>query len=325
MLDNSEKNQDTEWNELETLFERIKQGSKAEQEDILHQLDQRANSSNEPEDWNLLGLGLQAASRFEEAIKIFEYLVESFLGQDVYRLNLATTYSQAGQFELCRYHLQELAEHGSTEESRKLGQEQLEELEHWLKQTEQDTMLRQLQLESLRKRIQSCQGSADDFQRLGGLLLQMNASEPGQFWLDEAISVLEQGRQSFPDAVGILEYLANCYAHKDPDNRLDLEKVLDKLEKVAPDSPVLEIFRNTDDSENREFLEQRLQQAHRLLDQSQSEDPKLRTSALRELQKMINMAPNNSDYRVVYAFALTGTGQYEAALQQAQLVAAYSL
>ncbi|MGB5632742.1 MAG: hypothetical protein WBM86_08200, partial [Waterburya sp.] len=234
----------------------------------------------------------------------------------------ATTYSQAGQFELCRYHLQELAEHGSTEESRKLGQEQLEELEHWLKQTEQDTMLRQLQLESLRKRIQSCQGSADDFQRLGGLLLQMNASEPGQFWLDEAISVLEQGRQSFPDAVGILEYLANCYAHKDPDNRLDLEKVLDKLEKVAPDSPVLEIFRNTDDSENREFLEQRLQQAHRLLDQSQSEDPKLRTSALRELQKMINMAPNNSDYRVVYAFALTGTGQYEAALQQAQLVAA---
>jgi tetratricopeptide (TPR) repeat protein len=320
MADKHENYQAAQSNEFEILIERIKLGAKVEQDDILHRLGQHAKTTNNPEDWNLLALGLQAASRFEQAVEIFEWLVvQSLPEKDLYRLNLATTYSQTRQFELCQYHLQELAEHGCTKEFRQLGQQQLEGLERFLKQTEQDRLLRQLQLDSLRERIQSGHPSVDNFQRLGRLLIEMHVSNPEQSWLDEAISILEQGRQLFPDAVGILEYLARCYLSKDPYNRL--EEVVKKLEKVAPDSKVLEILGDIDDSQSREFQEQQRQRTHKLLELSQSKDPKLRTAALQELQKIVGMSPENPEYRGIYAFALGAAGQYEAAIHQAQLVA----
>ncbi|MBW4504719.1 MAG: hypothetical protein KME57_35540 [Scytonema hyalinum WJT4-NPBG1] len=314
-----ENYQAAQWNQFEILLERIKQGAKIEQDDILHQLGQYARKTNNPEDWNLLALGLQAASRFEQAVEIFDWLVQSLPENDVYRLSLATTYSQTGQFELCRYQLQKLIEHGSTEEFRQLGQEQLEGLERFLKQTEQDRLLRQLQLDSLRENIQSGQASVDNFQQLGHLLLQMHVRNREQSWLDEAISILEQGRQLFPDAVGILEYLARCYLSKDPYNRL--EEVVNKLEKVAPDSEVLEILMGIDDNQSCEFQEQMRQRTHKLLELSQSKNPKLRTTALQELQKIVGMSPENPEYRGIYAFALGATGQYEAAIHQAELIA----
>lgn len=305
---------------FDVLLERIKKGSATEREHALDYLRQRARGSNDPERWNQFAFGLGEAGRNEEALHIYNQLVESFPAMDVYRLNLATTYSQIGQFEMCKYHLRYLAEHGSTEDIRKLGKEQLEVTDRFLKQTGQDRQFRQLQVDSLRERIASSNASADDYEKLGRLLIPMQQQGFETVSFNDIISLLEEGQQRFPKSVGILELLAYCYLKTDPMNRL--ESVLKKLEKEAPDSQVLRtIGASNDDAKVKAYLQQMRQRTQELWTKAQSQDPDLRMAAVQDMRKIVAMYPSNPEYRTLYAFMLGMVRQYQEAIQQAELLA----
>src|SRR5687768_728961 len=100
--------------ETDALLERVRSGSPAERETALQKLRQLAREQGSPDSRNTAGVGLYLAGLNSEAIRIFDALVCETPGQDVYRLNLATCYSQVQQIALCRHHLLHLAEHGAT-------------------------------------------------------------------------------------------------------------------------------------------------------------------------------------------------------------------
>jgi len=304
--------------ELQALFEHLQQGSDTERERILNDLLQRAQGSGDAEDWNVFALGLQAAGKLEDAINIFKQLIEAFPERDIYRLSLATTYSQAGQFELCRYHLRYLEEHAASEEMRDVAKQQLEGMERFLKKTALDEQLQQLQIASLRERIQSSEVSADDYQRLGKLLLLRERQAFEDVSLDETTAILEQGQKHFPEAEGILELLIACYLRKDPQRRL--ESALKTLEEINPDSHLLQLVANIDDAERAAYVQQMDRRMQELMMQVQAKDPALTKAALEELRKIVTLYPSNLDYRLTYAFALCIAGRNAEAMQQAELL-----
>lgn len=305
--------------EYADLFERVKVAPEIEREQIIDTLYQKAKQTEAADDWNHLALIMQSAGRLEGAITILEQLVRAYPSNDVYRLNLATTFSQASQFELCRYHLRFLAEHSSNEEMRKLAKEQVAGLEGFLGQTEQDKRYRQLQLESLRECINASQAGEDDYIYLARALLHMADYDPNISLLEEAIAVLKEGQKRFPDSVDILEYLVLCYLRHDPEKRL--EETLKQLEKVDPGSSALQVFSETTDEEGKEFLQNRHKLAEDLFARVQGNDPEVKQAALRDLGKMVASSPSNFEYRIMYAFALGTVGQCQEALQQATLAA----
>jgi hypothetical protein len=274
------------------LFDYIKNGSKVEQDTALQQLYERVEESNQsPDSLNELALGLQLAKKFADSANIFEQLVRSFPKKDVYRLSLATTYSQIPEIELCKYHLEYLVEHGSTEEMRKMAQQQLSGYIAFLGQNEQDQRLRQLQIDSLRNNIRSGQANSEDYLRLGRFLLLMQHKDPNERWLDDATSVLEEGHTHFPTDVMLMENLVLCYLGNGQDSRLD--GLIKELEKQAPHSDVFEIMSDLDEKQNKVFAQQKLNYAYALLDRVQSGDQKLKMAALHELQRMVSMGRTN--------------------------------
>jgi len=311
--------------ELGILLERLRVGSEIERENTLNDLFEHAKKSGNMEDWNRFAIALLTVGKLEEAVNIFEQLVQSHPEADTYRMNLAAAYRQVDQLEMCKYHLHYLSEHASTEEMRRLAREQMIEMERFLRKTEEETeeemRYRQLQINSLRERIAFGQANADDYQRLGQFLILMQRAQRNNenFSLDETISTLEEGRKHFPDAVGILEYLVYCYLRQDPNARL--EETLKKLEEVAPDSSMLRSVTNVDESTKQQYFQLMLRRAHELLNKTQSNDPELKKAAVQELGKMVAMFPSNSEYRLIYAIALGLVGQYTESLKQAELVA----
>lgn len=112
------------------------------------------------------------AGRNDDAVRLFDMLVQSAPANDAYRLNLATCYSQNQQIALCGEQLLYVAEHGSTDENRKLGREQLQGYDSFLGNTEQDRKLADLQMRSLRHRIAQASKKTEDFKTLAQLLVE---------------------------------------------------------------------------------------------------------------------------------------------------------
>ena len=300
------------------LFDRLKQGSNLEKKDALQELCRRVQETkDDPEAKNHLALGLQIVGKFTEAINIFKQLIQAYPDQDIYRLNLATTHSQARQFDLCKYHLQYLLKYGQTDEMHKIANEQLKGLEHFLGKENQDRKLREIQIGSLRERIKFKQDKPEDYLKCGRFLLSMDQQEPQGHWLDEAIEIFEEGCKQFPESVSILEHLVLCYLRNDPWNRLD--ELLKTIERLAPDSPVFDAL-NNDDRSTEQFYQQRLQHAYDLFEQVQSGDEELKQAALQDLQRMVARTPTNPEYRIVYTWSLLLLDKKEEALKQAEII-----
>jgi thioredoxin-like negative regulator of GroEL len=304
---------------MEDLFEVIRHGSEIEKKRALQKLYQRAKEGNDdPNALNEFAVGLSIAEMHAEAIGIFEQLIEKYQDNDTYRLNLATTCSQARQFDLCAFHLQYLAKNGANEEMRKLAQKQLEELKQRVGDSEQSRNLRQLQLESLREKIKLDHASADDYSRFGRHLLAMEQENPQEHLLDEITRTFEQGREKFPDDLKILEFLALCYSRKDPHWKLD--EVIERIEKLDPNSQILGVISTIDAKTTEEFSREMQQRAYYLLDQVQSDDEKLGKAALQDLKRMVAQAPTHSEYRMVYTWALAFSGNNDDALEQLEIM-----
>ena len=304
--------------QTEKLITRIKQGTAAERESAIEQLYALARKDNDLDTWNTVGVGLHFAGRNDEAVRLFDRLVQSAPANDAYRLNLATCYSQNEQIALCREQLLYVAEHGSTEENRKLAREQLQGYDSFLGNTEQDRKLADLQMRSLRQRITQTSKNAEDFKNLARLLVKRGRLDPAGDWLEQAVRVLEEGTAAFPKEVELLELLISCYLRHDPNNRLD--SALKRLERIAPDSRALSILANQDEDEGRRFVENNQARADDLLQQVIQGDQTRRNAALQDLVGLVNMYGDNPFYRGNYAFALMVCGQPAAALQQAAIL-----
>jgi tetratricopeptide (TPR) repeat protein len=304
--------------QTDKLISRIQQGTPAERESAFEQLFALARQDNNLDTWNTVGVGLHFAGRNDEATQLFDRLVRAAPSNDAYRLNLATSYSQNEQIALCREQLLYVAEHGSTEENRKLAREQLQGYDSFLGNTEQDHKLADLQMRSLRQRIAQSSKTAEDFNNLGRLLVKRGRLDPTGDGLEQAVTVLEAGTAAFPKDVELLELLISCYLRHDPNQHLDL--ALKRLERMAPDSRVLSVLANQDEEEGRQFVKNNQARADDLLQQVIQGDQTRRTAALHDLAGLVNMYRDNPFYRGNYAFALMVSGQTAAALQQAEIL-----
>lgn len=304
--------------QTEKLISCVQQGSAAERESAIDQLFALGRKDNNLDTWNTVGVGLHFAGRNDEAVRLFDRLVQSAPANDAYRLNLATCYSQNEQIALCREQLLYVAEHGSTEENRKLGREQLQRYDSFLGNTEQDRKLADLQMRSLRQRIVQPSKKAEDFKNLAQLLVKRGRLDPAGDWLEQAITTLEAGTAAFPKDVDLLELLISCYLRHDPNDRLD--PALKRLERMAPDSRVFSILANQDEEERRRFVENNQARADDLLQQVIQGDQTRRNAALQDLAGLVNMYSDNPFYRSNYAFALMVCGQPAAARQQAAIL-----
>lgn len=304
--------------QTEKLISRIQQGTAAERESAIDQLFALARKDNNLDTWNTVGVGLHFAGRNDEAVRLFDRLVQSAPANDAYRLNLATCYSQIEQIALCREHLLYVAEHGSTEENRKLAREQLQGYDSFLGNTEQDRKLADLQMRSLRQRIAQPSKNAEDFKNLARLLVKRGRLDPTGDWLEQSVRVLEEGTAAFPKEVELLELLIGRYLRHDPNNRLD--SALKRLERIAPDSRVFSILANQDEDKGQRFVENNQARADDLLQQVIQGDQTRRNAALQDLAGLVNMYGQNPLYRGIYAFALMVCGQPAAALQQAAIL-----
>ena len=300
------------------LVERARTGTPSEQDAAISELVGRAEKSNDKYDWNLVAMALFEARRFDEAISIFDKLIQAFPAEDVIRLNLATSYSQVSQVGLCRLHLKYLAEHGGTEEIRKMGREQLAGYEQFIGLTEADTELRKLQIAALREATSSDGCPAEDFARLAKLFWRAAVLEPDRGWRDQSRTTLEAGVAKYPQDVTLLELLVGAYLSGDPESRLD--ETLRRLERLAPDSQIFNVLEETSRGDTASWGRDMSQRVGHLLNLVASDDPALREPALSDLRRIVDQYPQNPEYRLHYGFALMVIGDREEAARQAKIL-----
>ena len=308
--------------DIERLLVRIRKGSELERQQALAVLTARAQARGDPHDWNALGIGLHECGDHQRAADVFRMLVEHDPRADVFRLNLAMAFSQLEQIQLCRLELQHVAEHGSTEELRRVGRAQLEGYERFLGLTDEDRRLAELQLHALREVTEGSGASADDVAALARLLLRRERLEPTADGFAEAVEALEHGTERFPDHAPLLELLIACYLRSDPQKRLTA--AIERLQRVDPHSEALRVMRNLGDESAREFSRALDAQASRLFSTALSPDADepTRGAALDELERLVSFYPEAHHRRLQYAFALAASGQRAEALEQAAQLAA---
>jgi tetratricopeptide (TPR) repeat protein len=303
--------------DVERLLVQIRDGSELERADALRLLSEQAAGSDDRGAWHLYALGLGEAGQFQDAIHILDQLVESLSDspeRDLYRFNLAATLTKAEQQELALYHLRYLGEHGSSETMRDESLDEVLQLEEWQRTVEEDRRFQHLRADRLRERVTSGPADQDDFLQLARSLLKLAGGDTGPSYLDEAISVLEDGRRRFPASVELLEHLTHAYLKADSDR---LEATLQELERIAPDSPILDDIRQAVPDEAW-FRDEMLHRTGVLLSQAASPDRELAAAAIADLEQIVRQFPANPNYRSAYAMALAMTGRHSEALRQAE-------
>jgi tetratricopeptide (TPR) repeat protein len=304
--------------EASLLMERVRTGDPSEQDAAISELAERAEKSNDKDDWNRVAMALFEVRRFDEAISILDKLIHAFPDEDLIRLSLATAYSQVSQVGLCRLHLKHLAEHGGTEEIRKTGREQLEGYEQFIGLTEADRDLRKLQIAALREATSIDGRPAEDFLRLAKLLRRVAALDPDGGWMDQSRATLEAGVAKYPKDVTLLELLVGAYFSSDPEKRLD--ETLLHLERLAPDSQVFKLLAEVSRKDTSGWGHDMSQRVDHLLGLVAGDDPALREPALSDLRRIVEQYPQDADYRVHYGFALMVIGDREEAARQAKIL-----
>ncbi|NIE59626.1 MULTISPECIES: tetratricopeptide repeat protein [unclassified Burkholderia] len=299
-------------------MESIGAGDPLEQDAEISKLAERAEKSNDKRDWNEVAVALFNARRFDEAISIFDQLIRLYPDADHIRLSLATAYSQVAQVALCRRHLKYLAEHGSTEESRQTGRQQLDGYEQFIGLTEADIELQKRQIEALREATAFEGCPAEDFLRFARIFWRSAQLEMRAGYLDKSREILEAAVLVHPQDVGVLEHLVNAYLRSDPESRLD--ETMRRLEKLAPDSQVLKLLAETSREDPSNWGRDMGQRVSHLLQLVMGDDAALREPALADLRHIVEQYPQNPDYRMHYAFALMVSGDREEVARQAYLL-----
>lgn len=312
---------DREENDARELVRSLRTAPSGVRTAALQHLEQRArDSGGNPAAWNLYALALGEVGRSGEAAEILERVVAAAPAVAIYRVSLATMYSNARQFERCRYHLEHLAVHGVTQADRDLANQQLDGMRAFHREAGDEQELLDTQTEALRERVRCNAASAQDFVALGRLLLR-NRPRDDESLLPEAIAVLDYGRSVHPASVPILEHLILGLLRYDPDNRLDAAVL--ELESVAPDSPALAALRRITDDDVATHEQEMETRVQGLMGAAFGEEPRLREIAVNELGNLVAAFPQNPHYRCAFALALSVNDRHADALTQARRVDEY--
>lgn len=306
----------------ERIIAQIRDASKSDQEEAIAELHRDATASDGDErTWSDLALGLFQAGYFENACDLFRKLADVFPAHDLHRLNVATCLSQMAQFDLCRYELEQVRTHGQTEEGRRTAAELLEGLIQWRGKSTQDEQFAKLKIAALWERIETADAEAGEYIQLARLLLEQESGDLTKIEAanDQARHILERGEKRFPDAVPILEHLAFVYLRMSGAES-QLNAIFQKLQRIAPDSPVLQAGQSATDDEARDFSNRMQERARELMQNCEKDDPPLVEASLRELQKMVIMFAQSPEYRKVYAFALMIAGRNDEARREAEIL-----
>jgi tetratricopeptide (TPR) repeat protein len=293
-------------NDSTRLLDQIDHGDSVQQRAEIDQLLALAEQSNAPDNWNVAALGLHRLQRFDEEIDILTQIVEKFPSTDVYRLNLATAYSQVESIDLCRFHLRVLIDHASAEEMRHLGDEQLRGYESFLGLGESDTQLRDLQVNFLEESIAVDPAAPRNYIELSRLMTRISKFEPGAEF-GRAAEVLEQALAACRDRQEILENLSFCYIHADPKQRMN--EVVKELEAIAPDSRILESLANVFSEGGGHGSEALAARVQMLMQQVEQKDEALSEAALRDLARIVDTYSDTTSYRLSYGFCLGMTAR----------------
>ncbi len=306
------------------ILEQIPAASAEEQEKMLGALLVEAEIlANDEHAWSSLALGYFHARRFEEARDLYQQLVDAFPQRDVHRLNLATSLSQMGQLELCIRQLEHVRDEGHDESDMRDAAEMLEGLLEWLGRSQAQKQAADGRRAALHESITTGSAAPEEYVELARLYLRQRAQAGDLAEAEAATSsareVLEQGERRFPEFTGILEHLALVYFQTQGAEDV-LEVVLEKLQRIAPESPVLAACQTAAESDGEAFSERMRARAYELMRTCQSDDEKLVNAALQDLQKMVVTYAQSPEYRKTYAMALLMAGHKPEALREAEIL-----
>jgi tetratricopeptide (TPR) repeat protein len=303
------------------IIAEIRDASQSDQEDTIAELHREAQASDGDErTWSDLALGMFQAGYFEDACDLFRKLADLFPEHDVHRINTATCLSQMGQFELCRHELEHVRSHGQTEDGRRTAAELLEGLIQWRSKSARDVQFARLRLAALRERVEAAEADPDEYVQLARLHIEKESDDLTEMEAayDQARQILEQGKKRFPESVPILEHLAFVYL-RTLNAESQLDAIFQKLQRIAPDSRVLQAGQSTND-EAEAFSKRMRGRAWELMKNCEQDDPPLVEASLRELQKMVMMYATSPEYRKTYAFALLIAGRNDEARREAEIL-----
>jgi tetratricopeptide (TPR) repeat protein len=304
------------------IIAEIRDASQSDQEATIAELQREAQASEGDErTWSDLALGMFQAGYFEDACDLFRKLADLFPEHDVHRINVATCLSQMAQFELCRHELEHVRSHGQTEDGRRTAAELLQGLIQWRSKSARDMQFARLRLAALRERVEAAEAEPDEYVQLARLQIEQESDDLTgmEAAYDQARQTLEQGKKRFPESVPILEHLAFVYL-RTLNAESQLDAILQKLQRIAPDSQVLQAGQAANDEEAEAFSKRMQGRAWELMKNCEQDDPPLVEASLRELQKMVVMYAMSPEYRKTYAFALMIAGRNDEARRQAEIL-----
>jgi hypothetical protein len=304
------------------IIAEIRDASQSDQEATIAELQREAQASEGDErTWSDLALGMFQAGYFEDACDLFRKLADLFPEHDVHRINVATCLSQMAQFELCRHELEHVRSHGQTEDGRRTAAELLQGLIQWRSKSARDMQFARLRLAALRERVEAAEAEPDEYVQLARLQIEQELDDLTgmEAAYDQARQTLEQGKKRFPESVPILEHLAFVYL-RTLNAESQLDAILQKLQRIAPDSQVLQAGQAANDEEAEAFSKRMQGRAWELMKNCEQDDPPLVEASLRELQKMVVMYAMSPEYRKTYAFALMIAGRNDEARRQAEIL-----
>jgi predicted Zn-dependent protease len=307
--------------DLEVVFDRLRNGSDVERDSLLRQLSDRAEASQSLEDWHVYAMGLMTAGRASSGVDILTQLVQAAEGQepvDVYRYNLAVALQQIGQADLATYHLRELVERGVTEQGREMGARGLDTVAAGVADNEEERHFQELRADALKERVADGRGTEGDHHALAEALLKLDVLDEKGSYLLEGIAALEEGRARYPESVPLLELLVLALLRLGDEPRI--ERALADLERLAPDSPALAVLQEQQEEDAAEYSDELVGRADYLMRETQSGDPVRARAAVEGLGQIVKAFPSNPAYRDRYAFALMVVGDYQAAVREAEVI-----
>ncbi|MGW7527937.1 hypothetical protein [Streptomyces sp. NPDC054783] len=282
-----------------------------------------AATSADPAAVERYAIGLAQAGRYAESLRFWRLLVDHLPGTARVLLNMASCLMSAGRLDECSHVMEECARLCRDDDpAHPVVRRRRTELEDVRGRLDREQRLLEARADAYRKLAAQGRASLSDLKELCRILAGL-ARQPGsRVTASEVAEVAERIHAQAPDDAGGLELLA--MARVLTDDRNGLAEVLRRLERVAPDSPVLAAVRAqvTDPGfrERSDELKRRWDDICRRASHGEA-------GAEDELRRELRSHPNVEQLRIgllfaVYGRAADGRGDYEEARRLALELAA---
>ena len=177
-----------------------------------------------------------------------------------------------------------------------------------------DQPVRDLQRDVLRARLATGRASSEDVIRFAQIAVDHRVEDPSGAGLAEAEQAIVDALEQSPGDVSLLEHqLLIRQLTGDP----RVHDSLRELERVRPDSPLLQAF--VEQPTDRQVLEETQARLARLFQDAVQSDPSTRAAALTDLGAEVARFPGEVQRRTAYALALMIAGRHDEAVEQASV------